>query len=91
MVRGLPARVVRSVARACRHAEHEEMDNMKFARSINTAVAISAVLLALSACQKQEGPAERAGKDVDKAIESAGRQIEKAGDSIQDAAKGDRK
>ena len=37
-------------------------------------VALMAVVLgvALAACQKQEGPAERAGKEVDKAAENVG-------------------
>jgi hypothetical protein len=41
----------------------------------------------LSACEKKEGPAERAGKQVDKAFDSAGKQVEKAGEKIQDTAK----
>ncbi len=50
----------------------------------------SAIILVagLSACQKQEGPAEKAGKSIDKTVEKAGQQIEKAGEKIQDAAKG---
>ena len=46
------------------------------------------VLLALagSACVKKEGPAERAGKKVDKALEKIGDKIEDAGDKIEDAA-----
>ncbi|MFA7280288.1 MAG: hypothetical protein WC100_09335 [Sterolibacterium sp.] len=58
---------------------------------IITVLAMSAMLAALPACQKAEGPAEHAGKQVDKAMDKAGQQIEKAGDSIQDAAKGDKK
>ncbi len=46
-----------------------------------------AVIAMLSACQKEEGPAERAGKAMDNAVDSAGKQIEKAGKKIQDAAK----
>ncbi len=46
-----------------------------------------AVIATLSACQKEEGPAERAGKAMDNAVDSAGKQIEKAGEKIQDAAK----
>ena len=49
------------------------------------------VLFALSGCERQPGtggPAERAGKQLDKAIEKAGQNIEKAGERIQDAAKG---
>jgi len=50
----------------------------------------SAIILVagLSACQKQEGPAEKAGKSIDKTVEKAGQQIEKAGEKIQDVAKG---
>lgn len=58
---------------------------------IGAALVISALLFAVSGCQKQEGPAERAGKEVDKAAEKVGQEIEKAGDSLQNAAKGDKK
>lgn len=64
---------------------------MKFGKTVSAALAMSALLAALSGCQKQEGPAEHAGKEVDKAAEKAGQQIEKAGQNIQDAAKGDKK
>ena len=50
-------------------------------------VAASILIFGLSACEKKEGPGERAGKEVDKAVERAGEQIEKAGQKIQDAAK----
>ncbi len=59
-------------------------------KSIRSAIIMSAVIVTLSACQK-EGPAERAGKAVDNAIDKTGQQIEKAGDKIRDAAKGDKK
>lgn len=56
------------------------------------AVVMTAVLLvALSACQKKEGPVEQAGKKVDEATEKVGQQIEKAGNKIQDSAQGDKK
>ena len=55
-------------------------------RRITAAAAAIALIAAAGACQK-EGPAERAGKEVDKAVTKAGQQIEKAGDKIQDAAK----
>jgi hypothetical protein len=64
---------------------------MKLGEIVGTALVISALLAALSACQKQEGPAEKVGKQVDKAVEKVGQQIEKAGDSIQDAAKGEKR
>jgi hypothetical protein len=64
---------------------------MKLGATVSAALVMSALLVALSGCQKQEGPAEHAGKEVDKSVEKAGQQIEKAGDRIQDAAKGDKK
>jgi predicted small lipoprotein YifL len=54
--------------------------------TLSAALAISALLVALSGCQK-EGPAEQAGKEVDQAAEKVGEQIEKAGDNVQDRAK----
>ena len=62
-----------------------------FAKSVAAGFATIFLVAALSACQKQEGPAERAGKSVDKALDNAGQQIEKAGEKIQDTAKGDQK
>ncbi len=64
---------------------------MRDRRIIAATVVVSALLLALPGCQKQEGPAERAGKEADKALANVGQQIEKAGASVQDAAKGDKK
>lgn len=49
------------------------------------------LVLGLAGCPQKEGPAEHAGKEVDKAMNKAGQQIEKAGESVQDAAKGDKK
>ncbi|NMG29680.1 hypothetical protein [Aromatoleum evansii] len=63
----------------------------KTAKTISAALVMSALLAALPGCQKQEGPAEKAGKEVDKAAATVGEKIEKAGENIQDAAKGDKK
>jgi predicted small secreted protein len=53
-------------------------------------VSMTAVLLfALSACQDNEGPAEKAGKSMDEATEAVGKKIEDAGEAMQDAAEGD--
>ena len=49
------------------------------------------VAIGLYACERQEGPAERAGKQMDKAADSVGQHVEKAGKNLQDAAKGDGK
>jgi outer membrane murein-binding lipoprotein Lpp len=67
-----------------------------------SAVVMTALLLALTGCQKQEGPAETAGKKIDKAAEQAvekvdeagkklGEEVEKAGKKMQDAAAPDKK
>jgi hypothetical protein len=45
------------------------------------------ILLALAGCH-QEGPAEKAGRQLDEAGKSVARNVEKAGDNIRDAAKG---
>ncbi len=60
-------------------------------RSVSMTLMAVALAAALAACQKQEGPAERAGKEFDKAAENVGQQLEKAGESIQDAAKSGKK
>ncbi len=44
----------------------------------------AAVSLSLTACQK-EGPAERAGKTIDKSAEKVGEKIESATDKAGDA------
>lgn len=57
----------------------------KFIKSITATLAIG-LLLGLTACQKEQGPAERAGQAVDNAVKKAGEKIEKAGEKIQEAA-----
>lgn len=64
---------------------------MKFGKTVSAALIMGVLLVSLSACQKKEGPAERAGKDIDQATQKAGQQIQKAGENIQDAAKGNKK
>lgn len=64
---------------------------LKFRENVRTVMILGALLAAVSACQQEEGPAERAGKEADKAVESVGKSIERAGENIQDAAQGDKK
>lgn len=64
---------------------------MNFKKTTQASLILAALLIALSGCQKQEGPAERAGKEVDQAVDKVGQQIEKAGDKIEDATKRDKK
>ena len=61
---------------------------MKHAKIVGAAIGLSALLIALPGCQKPEGPAEHAGKEVDKAMDKAGEKIEQLGDRVQDTAKG---
>ena len=55
-------------------------------RPMKTFIVIAA-LLALAAC-KQEGPAEKAGRQLDQAGEKASRNIEQAGKDVRDAVSG---
>jgi hypothetical protein len=61
---------------------------IKLGKSVMVALVTSALIVGLFGCQKKEDPAERAGKQIDKAVEKAGQQVEKAGEKIEDAAKG---
>ena len=56
-------------------------------------IALIAFVAALAACNREEpgGPAEKAGRSVDRALDKAGQAIEKAGREIQDASKGKKK
>jgi hypothetical protein len=71
---------------------------MRIGRSIIVTLMMGILAAGVSGCKKKEGPAERAGKEIDKAAEKAGQQIEKAvektgekiekaGEKIKDAAK----
>ena len=44
---------------------------------------VASMSLAMAACQPAEGPAERAGKQIDNAAAKVGDQIEKAGDKVK--------
>jgi len=58
---------------------------IKFGRNIALAFAIGIMVAALSGCEK--GPAEKAGKAIDNAVDKTGQQIDKAGDKIEDTVK----
>jgi hypothetical protein len=61
--------------------------SMKFPGNVLAVLLTGALVTGLSACMKEEGPAERAGKAVDNAVQEAGKKIEQAGEKVQDAAK----
>ncbi|MBC7206165.1 MAG: hypothetical protein H5U27_06580 [Methyloversatilis sp.] len=68
--------------RACAEHHNREPD-MNIHRTI-AATLVAAFAFTLAACE-QEGPAERAGKALDNAVEQAGDKIENAGDKAKDA------
>jgi len=45
-----------------------------------------ATAMSLAGCDRNEGVAERAGKSIDNAADTAARKLENAGDKIKDAA-----
>jgi len=49
-------------------------------------MAIGMLTFALAGCEKKS-PAEKAGKEIDKAVSSAGKDIRAAGKQIEDAVK----
>jgi hypothetical protein len=63
---------------------------MSFGKLVLIAM-LASLPMTLAGCPQKEGPMERAGKSVDKAVDTAGEKIEKAGEDIQDAAKGEKK
>jgi hypothetical protein len=90
------------VMAACGQPVTQKANTMKFGALASAAVVMTALLLALPGCQREEGPAEKAGKEIDKAAEQAGEtidkagakigeEVEKAGEKMQDAAKRDKK
>jgi hypothetical protein len=64
---------------------------MKLVNTVSAALIMSALLVALPGCEKQQGPAEQAGQSVDNAAAKVGEKVENAGEAIQDTAKGDKK
>ena len=47
---------------------------IKLCKSVMAALVMSALIAGLFCCQKKEGPAERAGRQIDKVVEKAGQQ-----------------
>ncbi len=57
---------------------------MKKATKALPLILSGAFLLFALGCEKHEGPAEKAGKEIDKGIDKAGEQMEKAGDKLKE-------
>jgi hypothetical protein len=70
--------------------DEEQLRESQAMRSIMLRRAVLLSFVAAGACAvacEREGPAERAGKNVDNAAKNTGKAIERAGENIQDAAK----
>ena len=59
---------------------------MKICRCAIAVLVMTVLFVGVSGCKK-EGPAERAGKNIDQAVEKSGKQLEKAGKEIRGDAK----
>ena len=57
---------------------------MKRTRTLPLLVASAFVLLALGCEEHHEGPAEKAGKELDKGVDKVGQEMEKAGDKLKE-------
>lgn len=57
---------------------------MKMSKGVVAALVLGSLIAGLSGCKK-EGPAERAGKEMDRSAEKVGKEIEKAGEKMKDA------
>jgi hypothetical protein len=55
---------------------------MKICRCVIAMLVMTVLFLGVSGCKK-EGPAEKAGKSIDKAVDKSGKEIEKVGKKIQ--------
>ncbi len=49
------------------------------------AVALAMAFVPLTACEREEGPLEELGEDLDRAGEDAGDALEEAADDVEDA------
>lgn len=63
---------------------------MSIHRGIIAAMIAGLMFAGLSGCER-EGPAERAGKAIDEAVEDAGEALEDAGEAIEDAVEEEKK
>jgi predicted small lipoprotein YifL len=62
---------------------HSGRDN----RGMKILMMIVIAVAALAAC-RQEGPAEKAGRQIDQTADKAARGVEKAGENVRDAVNG---
>ena len=58
----------------------------KFGITVTSALLLGLLAAGMSGCKK-EGPMERSGKEIDKAMEKTGDKMEKAGEKIKESVK----
>lgn len=56
-------------------------------RTLTISIMLAALVPLLASCQR-EGPAEKAGRNIDNAASKAAKGIENAGDKVRDAVNG---
>jgi len=56
---------------------------VKTSKGVVAALVLGSLIAGLTGCRK-EGPAERAGKEIDRSAEKVGKEIEKAGEKMKD-------
>jgi hypothetical protein len=66
----------------------KERDMKKTTKTLPLLISSAFLLFALG-CEKQEGPAEKAGKEIDQGLDKTGEQMEKAGEKLKDKAEGE--
>jgi Flp pilus assembly protein TadD len=57
----------------------------KFIKGITTALVAAVMVLGLSGCPEQEGPAERTGEQIDESVEEGQEQLEEGREQLEDA------
>jgi len=55
-------------------------------KTVVVTLLLGCFIVGISGCKK-EGPAERAGREIDRSAAKAGKEIEKAGEKVLDAIK----
>jgi hypothetical protein len=61
----------------------------KLLRVIVGAVIAGLLIAGPAGCQREEGPAERAGRQVDESVQKGGEKLQEAGKEVEKAGKGD--
>jgi hypothetical protein len=65
-----------------------EVGVKKLFRFIIGTVIAALIIAGPAGCQKQEGPAEKAGKQIDESVEKGGEQLQEAGKEVEKSGEG---